>query len=257
METYTNGVNTFDVHEDTIWIYRKDWEKAALATFRKDYFEELRSHVWGVTTSGYPTNQTLGGGLHRYMMRKWYGNEVLEAFSKAGYVVDHMNNDHMDCRIENLEFLKKDYNTAKGQQFDKDREKLLERIAVSIFKDFGTGCYQITIGCNDPIVGYTIAGEMRYVQKIKLLYSYDTKGYPIVINDAENILLEYESKRQINLTSLHAIDKRIEFSPDIVLSEDEAGRSFIERDGEWYIVMGNGKNYINAIAPDKGWKPTN
>ena len=39
---------------------------------------------------------------------------------KKGYVVDHINNEHNDCRISNLEFLKKDYNTAKGQQLDKD-----------------------------------------------------------------------------------------------------------------------------------------
>lgn len=31
---------------------------------------------------GYPYNATLGGGLHRYIMEKWYGKEMLEEMTK-------------------------------------------------------------------------------------------------------------------------------------------------------------------------------
>lgn len=45
----------------------------------------------------------------------------------------------------------KDFNTAKGQWLDKQVEEKRFHFALSSYKDFGTGCYQITIGMNDPI----------------------------------------------------------------------------------------------------------
>ncbi|WP_423773846.1 HNH endonuclease [Aneurinibacillus aneurinilyticus] len=51
------------------------------------------------------------------MMAKWYADDVLRDLTEKGYVVDHMNNDHMDCRISNLEFLKHNRNVAKRTVF--------------------------------------------------------------------------------------------------------------------------------------------
>ena len=85
--------------------------------------------------------------------------------TQKGFVVDHLNNNHTDCRISNLEFLKKAYNTAKGQAFDVDSKMMKHHMAVNIFKDFSTGCYQITIGCNDDIVGETKDGKNITLQQ--------------------------------------------------------------------------------------------
>ena len=84
-----------------------------------------------------------------------------------------MNNNHVDCRISNLEFLKKSYNTAKGQAFDVDSKAMEHHIAVNLFKDFSTGCYQMTIGCNDDIVGITSDGKKYHIVAILLLYDCD------------------------------------------------------------------------------------
>lgn len=98
--------NKFEVNGNTIKISRDGWDALVFATYREDYYKELSTHVWSLN-KGYPYNATLGGGLHRYMMAKWYGEDVLRDFTDRGYVVDHMNNDHMNCCITNLEFLKK------------------------------------------------------------------------------------------------------------------------------------------------------
>jgi hypothetical protein len=98
--------NTFNVNNGVISIMRDDWNTPALATYHVDYYEELTSYTWSLSKGGYPTNKTLGGGLHRYIMAKWYGDDVLRDFTDRGYVVDHLNNEHMDCQITNLEFLK-------------------------------------------------------------------------------------------------------------------------------------------------------
>ena len=49
------------------------------------------------------------------------------------------------------------------------RKAMEHHIAVNIFKDFSTGCYQITIGCNDDIVGETKDGKKYHITAIMLL----------------------------------------------------------------------------------------
>ena len=244
--------NKFEVNGDTIIISHEGWESLAYATYRDDYYSELSSYTW-ILKNGYPYNAALGGGLHRYMMAKWYGTEALKDFTDRGYVVDHMNNNHMDCQITNLEFLKKSYNTAKGQFFDVDAREMKYRIAVNIFKDFSTGYYQITIGCNDPIVYENANGECRLISDIKLLYDCD---YSIVINDAENILRIYDTEKRLPISTLNACEIRVNFAQYTQLTEEEKGRVFIERDGQKYIVTGNGHTFISNVHFDKGWKPS-
>lgn len=245
------STNTFDVVNDTIYIMKDNWKQTALATYRKDYYDELKSHVWSLK-NGYPSNATLGGGLHRYMMAKWYGEDVLNDLTKKGYVVDHMNNNHMDCRICNLEFLKHNRNVAKGQQFDKEAAAMRYKLAINLFKDFSTGCYQITIGCNDCICSTDKAGNIHYINAIKLLYDCD---YSLVVLDAESIIAEYEASGGFSTKSLHCCDQRIDEAENIELTEEEKKQPFVIRDGIPYLVLGNEKVFLESVHFAEGWVP--
>lgn len=245
--------NQFTVQDDTVLIHREGWPCIAQCTYREDYYPELTSYTWGMDNNHYPYNNALGGGLHRYMMRKWYGEDALEEFTKKGYVVDHINNEHNDCRISNLEFLKKDYNTAKGQQLDKDIERLRLRLAIGIFKDFNTNSYQITIGCNDYIGGQDVKGNSFVVDSFKLLYSGGHNIYPIVLNDAEGILLSYEQHNIIDPHKTNASCVRVYHAPQIELTEEEKHQAIVTRNGIPFILIGNGISYMHRIAPDREW----
>lgn len=143
--------NIFEIIGDEVHISRPEWPIIGLTTYREDYYEEMKSKAWALTKAnsetddkGYLSNTTLGL-LHRYIVAKWYGEEMLEEMTAKGYVVDHMNNNHTDCRVSNLEFIKKAYNTAKGQAYDVDSKAMQHHIAINLFMDFSTGFYQITI----------------------------------------------------------------------------------------------------------------
>lgn len=245
--------NRFEVNNDTVTIYRDGWDCLAYCTYREDYWNELTSHVWRMDDNHYPINQSLGGGLHRYMMKKWYGEDALAEFTNNGYVVDHINNKHNDCRINNLEFLKKDYNTAKGQQLDKDAERLRLRLALGITKDFETGCYQITIGCNDYICGHDGYGNEYAVSSIKLLYGGDYNRFPIVLNDAEGVLLTYEQGGGIHLDRTNAACVRVYHAPQLDLTEDEKKQAVVTKAGIPFMITGNGMTYMYQVAPDREW----
>lgn len=241
------------IHEDTIEIIQEGWTQLAFATYREDYFDELTNLSWHLS-KGYLYNSKLRISLHRYMMQKWYGSDLLKEMTEKGYIVDHMNNNHMDCRICNLEFLKHNRNVAKGQQFDKESKRIRNRIAVSLFKDFATGCYQITIGFNELVTTTDVHDQVHYVKSAKLLYNCD---YSIVVLDAETIICEYETTNTITLTSLHCCEYRVNEAETLNVNNEEASQAFIVRDGVPYFVIGNGKAFLVSTPYDKGWNPPN
>lgn len=236
-----NSKNVFQKVNDEIHITRDGWDRIAFTSFREDYYAQPTSYTWTLDKHGYLVNGSLGS-LHRYIMEQWYGKEMLVEMTQRGYVVDHMNNEHMDCRITNLEFFKKSYNTAKGQSFDVDAKNIQMRISINIIKDFSTGCYQITIGCNDAIVWIDEAGNTFYVEAIMLLYNCD---YSIVINDAENILRVYETEGRISVSQTHCCDMKLRKAVDIQLTDEEKNGDIVMRNGIPYLVIGNGHTFIS------------
>lgn len=173
--------NTFEVINNDIYIYGDGWKRVGLTTFCESYYDELTSVTWSKGKHDYLYNSKFGY-LHRYIMEKWYNKNTVEEFTSKGWVVDHINNDSMDCRISNLDFLLKRLNTAKGQKLDIDRERLLYRLALNICKDFYTGNYQLSLICNESMKIVNSCGREIIPAVIHLLYKCN---YKIVISDAE------------------------------------------------------------------------
>ncbi len=248
--------NTFEIVNGNVHIFKEGWGKIAEVTYREDYYEELTSVTW-TQNNGYIRNSKLGL-LHRYMMEKWYGKEVLNEMTEKGWVVDHMNNEGYDCRISNLEFLSFRHNVAKGQTLDVESQEMWKHIALNLFKDFSTGLYQISIGFNDSIYFMDMKKkETRLINRLYLLYDCD---YRLVINDAEKILLEYQTEKKFGLGSLNFVEYKCEFPPDIQFTEQEldeivnGDRWFVERESQLYFVAGK-HNWIKSAYYKEGWKP--
>lgn len=127
--------NRFEVTGDTFTIMRDGWNSVALATIREDYNNELTSHIWGLS-KGYPSNATLGGGLHRYMMTKWYGDDVLRDLTEKKLpnleVIDILNAQSLlgingRVQVEDQLNLVRFFETEeKLNQFEKDVDNLVK-----------------------------------------------------------------------------------------------------------------------------------
>lgn len=246
--------NKFEIVNGNVHISREGWKRIAEVTYHEDYYEELTSVTW-TEVNGYIKNAKYGY-LHRYMMEKWYGKELLEEMTRRGWVVDHMNNNGHDCRICNLEFLSSRHNVAKGQTLDVESEEMKYHLALNMFKDFSTGLYQISIGFNDDIYLWDIEkGERRLINSLYLLYDCD---YRLVINDAEQILLEYQTEKKFSLANLKFIDYKCEYPPEIEFTEQEldeivnGDRWFVERDGKLYFIAGK-NNWVLSAHYKEGW----
>ena len=206
----------------------------------------MQSVTW--TFGRYVENGKLGL-LHHYIIKKWYGEDVLKDLIAKGYVVDHLDNDGYNCRISNLEFLLKSHNTAKGQSFDIDAKNIRERIAVTLYKDFTTDYYQITIGCNDPICIRCADGKVKPIAVIRLLYSGD---YFTVVNKAENIIRIYDTENEIEIDRNKLIN--CEMKEAVPISKEYKDAVAFISDGKLYVNIDNEKVSIRSISMKKGWK---
>ena len=164
--------NVFTVCDSRISIFTEGWPRVGFTSYRDDYYAELTSVTWH-RQNGYLRNSKLGY-LHRYIASKWYGIDLLEEITSAGWVVDHLNNDGFDCTISNLAFLHSDENKAKGFTVDKKRHELRERLALNFFRDFSTGMYQMTLFFNEEAYFQDPVTEQNVpVVGVRLLYDCD------------------------------------------------------------------------------------
>ncbi len=86
------------------------------------------------------------------MIKKWYGEKAYQEFKEKKYIIDHMNNRHTDCRISNLEYVRSRVNTGKGMWIDSDIKDISPHIGITVFKDYQTGLYQVTVNTMIEVV---------------------------------------------------------------------------------------------------------
>lgn len=234
--------NTFSVSGDTLYITRPEWDFLACASVREDYLEEIQSVTWGLKNDRYLYNYKLGY-LHSYIMKKWYGEKLCEEMKSNDYVIDHMDNVSSNCCIDNLCFLSNAYNKAKGLTFDQEN-KDKTYIALTMFKDFYTGLFQITIMFNYPATLYlTDFAHQAVVELAYLLYESD---YREVIADAQDILRDYKEDYTFKPEKLRAIDYHIEGCIGKVVPP-EVHEKYLSGNHNHTIF------FFNRIAPRKDW----
>lgn len=198
--------NSFDINGNTISITKQQWNFTAYATIREDYVDEIQSVTWGLSNGRYLYNEKYGY-LHSYIMKKWYGEDLCEKMKEDGYVIDHIDNISSNCCINNLCFLQNSYNKAKGWTFDIENIDK-SHIALTIFKNFETQLFQITIVFNYPATLHAEGfNEPSIIEIAYLLYE---DNYKKVLNDAQSILLEYKEKYTFSPETVKAIDYHIE-----------------------------------------------
>ena len=234
--------NTFSIIGNTIYISRPEWDFIAQATIRDDYVDEIQSVTWGLKSNRYPNNAKLGT-LHSYVMKKWYGEELCDEMKEKGFVIDHMDNESHNCCIDNLCFLSSAYNTAKGLTFDQENEDK-RFIALTLFKDFETGLFQITIAFNYPAT--LKLKDFEHSAVVELAYLLYEGDYRSVIADALDILMDYKSDYIFQPEKLRAIDYHIEGC---------IGKALPPETHEEYLsgTHGHGVVFFNRIAPKRNW----
>ncbi len=247
--------NDFSIRDNIIQISRKEWNKLAFAEYHEDYYNELIDTTW--TKKGNALfSSKLGCYLHQFIVEKWYGKEMLDDMYKNGYIIEHLDNNEFNNVLSNLDFLLKDYNTAKGQSLDKDIKRFKNRIALRMYKNFKTGTYEISLGFNEAFDEILSDGTKKPIQAMHLLYERD---YYSVILDANKIIHDYITLNRIEINKLSHSKLKIDYALYFHLTPEEQERvgngkgGLIEREGKYYVIIG--KNIkLESVHQIKDWK---
>jgi hypothetical protein len=224
----------------------------ASTDYTETVWKEIKSRKWHINWSkdkyGKKTKGYIRCGklyLHQLVMQHWYGQDVYEQAMLDGCVIDHIDNNSFDCCINNLSYIPKNVNTAKGQVYDIERKDAIPIVALNFFKDFYSGNYQITMGFNEPTSLENPDGSYTGITAIRLLYPND---YRRTFQDASTILYEFTTHGRFNLDKLNFIDKEIE---ETIYVKGATNGAFVKINGEEYLVLDKNTKLIRVAPSDK------
>lgn len=235
---------------DKIEIYRYNedgiTEWISTTNYRDDLYSLIKDKTFGLK-NGYPHCWKLEKDLHRIVMEFWYGEDVCKEFIKDGeYVIDHIDNKHLNSEIDNLHFITRRLNTSKGSDYDVEVGKVINIAAIAIYKNFNTGNYQLVIAYNVPANFYN--GESVVpVFALYLQYDDDFRTAMYEANLMINSINKGEQKIPLNKYRWRKIHYRK--AEQIIVQEGEERNVFFERNGEIYAAQYNPHFKILSIPP--------
>lgn len=224
----------------------KDFQVSAYTEDEDEIWEIISSQKWTIQLKDgkprYLYSNTCKKTLHQIVIDYYFGEKVRKKAYEKNMVVEHLNNNGLDCRISNLYFLHDSKNKYKGNYFDKKSEEALPKFALRVFHIINNSTFQITIGFTAD--ANIMIDKTRPIQSIKFLYK--NIEYWNVIQDAETMLDELIENCMLNLNDklYRYIDYRIKYGEYFQVTESE-GKSgilpgnVIWRNGIPYTVMGD------------------
>jgi hypothetical protein len=128
----------------------KDFQVTAYTDDEDSLWEIISAQKWTIQLKDgkprYLYSYTCKKTLHQVVIDFYFGQDVREKAYSKNLVIEHLNNNGLDCRICNLYFLHDIKNKYKGNYFDKKVEEALPIFALRVFHIINNGTFQITVG---------------------------------------------------------------------------------------------------------------
>ncbi len=108
-----------------IILLKRDQWKDHTATI-SDYpglLDEVMNYTWAYYESDHPYLKCgkLNTSLHKFVLAYLYGADQLNHMLDNGNIIEHLDNDGLNCAYDNLHIISADYNKAKAFTIDKER----------------------------------------------------------------------------------------------------------------------------------------
>lgn len=229
---------------NVILLKRDQW-KDHTATI-SDYpglLDEVMKYTWTYYESDHPYLKCgkLNTSLHKFVLAFLYGADQLNHMLDNGNIIEHLDNDGLNCAYDNLHIISADYNKAKAFTIDKERalEPDIPSFITDVYYSHEKHYYQMQVFFNRNVFYNQSNGQPIE----ELFFQY---------NDFRSLFIDwvyiYGCRQQgtFDLSTFHMSRLYAKNRPIIYLTEDEQDRVFIQRDGQWFL----------RLNPDGGDKTT-
>ena len=229
---------------DMILLKRDQW-KDHTATI-SDYpglLDEVMKYTWTYYESDHPYLKCgkLNTSLHKFVLAFLYGADQLNHMLNNDNIIEHLDNDGLNCAYDNLHIISADYNKAKAFTIDKERalEPDIPSFITDVYYSHEKHYYQMQVFFNRDVFYNQSNGQPIE----ELFFQY---------NDFRSLYIDwvyiYGCRQQgaFDLSTFHMSRLYAKNRPIIYLTEDEQDHVFIQRDGQWFL----------RLNPDGGDKTT-
>ena len=223
---------------NVIELSRDQW-KGHVAKITNDppLLEEVKKYTWTYKDGEHPYlhNSKLNIYFHEFVLGFIYGRKNIDRMQAEGNIIEHLDNDGLNCTYENLHILSEDLNKAKAFTSDKkaaELETCMEYPAfiMDVYYLHRSKQFQLQLFMNDDIYFNKASGkaaEMFICMYDKFENLYIDWFY----------LLNSRTDRKFELGTLHAQSIHAEERPYIELQPGEENSPIIIRDGVTYLNL--------------------
>lgn len=235
----------------THWILKREqWQGSeAIISDHPGLIDEVVKYTWTYTAGKHPYLRCskLNISLHEFVLSFLYGKGILLEMLSKDNIIEHLDNNGLNCTYENLHILSSDYNKAKAFTIDKDQktEEYIQAFAIDVYYSHNRQEFQMQIFLNNDI------------------YFHAESGVPI-----EMFLCKYKAFRDLYIDWIYILDCRqtkffdigkfhanmvfAQKRPLIELKPGEEDAVIIERNGKYYLRLnteeGGALAFVNKTA---------
>ena len=226
-------------------LLKRDQWKDHTATI-SDYpglLDEVMKYTWTYYESDHPYLKCgkLNTSLHKFVLAFLYGADQLNHMLNNDNIIEHLDNDGLNCAYDNLHIISADYNKAKAFTIDKERalEPDIPSFITDVYYSHEKHYYQMQVFFNRDVFYNQSNGQPIE----ELFFQY---------NDFRSLYIDwvyiYGCRQQgaFDLSTFHMSRLYAKNRPILYLTEDEQDHDFIQRDGQWFL----------RLNPDGGDKTT-
>ena len=230
-----------DVYE----LSRPQWKgnKAHISNY-PGLLDKVLKHTWTYKTGdhAYLVTKIKGADgrphtvyLHNFVLSYLFGAEKLAKMLEPYNIIEHLDNDGLNCSYTNLHILSDSLNKAKANTIDKEQKKLFTEIPsfiADVYYAYKRGYFQMQITFNENLVGHKIDGRVLPVESLTLRY---WDFYELYIDWLR--VIEFKKKHTFDSQAFRPVNMVIKDRPQLDLTDEEKEMPIVVRDGIPYLLL--------------------
>lgn len=216
-----------------IKLYRKQWNncEATISNY-PGLLEQISKYTWTYTSGLHPylRSSKLNMSLHKFVLAFLYG-EKLNIMLANDNIIEHLDNDGLNCSFENLHIVSSDLNKAKAFTLDKTKwDNSIPAYILDVYYSHQHNRYQLQIFLNRDI--YFLEHGQIPIEKFTCLFE-----------DFQSLFIDwlYLTKQRpeglFDISKFHANKVFVKPRPIITITNEEKDHIIIERDGKFYLKI--------------------
>ena len=231
---------SMDVREiGNVYELKRDQWKGNTAQITKDpeLLEKVKQLTWTYSDTDHPylNNSKTRTSLHKYVLCHIYGEDYVNKMLAAGNIIEHLDNDGLNCTYENLHIISETLNKTKAFSIDllskeTDTIRDIPPFITDVYYLHAKQQFQMQVFLNDAIYFSNRTGKAIAV----FLCRY---------NQFEDLFIDWfyllnsRASRFFDIGKFHACLIACMESTYFEVTPEEMSHPMIMREGKWYINL--------------------